>query len=306
MKIKYFIGLLSLIFLATPSLNAEEKSLVGFDIGIKGYYSSGVSSSNFYYKPFADAIFYLPVVEIKPGFARYQHYQLTDGIGNYYYAGINQPGCSFSIDATDDLNIDAGYKYSFGDYDYSGHDYFADVSYDFEVITVSAGFEGTKNKYKVNSIEIDTNGYVLSAGIEYSISDSLSIDGGYDYSTIYFKNLDYSYTTNIFRLGILPQISKGLFIMCGISGGFDNADYIITGADVGISLKLFNMVKLSISYMGNYYIAPSSDTSTTTSSKKSGSGSGSGSGKSNPFLKSSEVGKSYFSHNISFGTTLVF
>lgn len=128
-------------------------------------------------------------------------------------------------------------------------------------------------------------------------SHEISLDIAYDRSTIEFSNLTYEYNKNTVRAGIFIEVNERLYFIGGLSGGSDSAEYIILGADAGITVVLFSHVRLSGMYFFEQYLAPSA--TTMESAKKGSAGSGSGGYAANPYMQSSKTGESFPSHRVS-------
>ncbi len=284
----------------------QEESTVdfGFDAGIKGYLVTGESPANFYLKPFADMSVMWKNLTFKPGYARYQHYQVSDALGGFYTIDFNQGGMSADMDITDELNISAAYAYSFGELDYSAHDMSGMVTFYRGKFMVCGALDLARKEFDVTAGNIKTMTYNFSADTGYDVLETLSIGAGYSLNASTYKNVDYTYMASIFRLNMNATPVKQVFLTAGLSAGFDNDSYSITGFDCGMSVKLYGMVKISLNDAVRYSIAPSSYGGST--SRKNGTGNGYGSArKTNPNLKSSLVGKSYLANNLNFGLSLM-
>ena len=87
----------------------------GFDAGIQGSYATGISTSSFYYQPFADIYLKHTYVRFTAGLSRFQDYQITDGEGDFETANFTQPETgAFALSAPGDRAF-RGIYYSTGD-----------------------------------------------------------------------------------------------------------------------------------------------------------------------------------------------
>src|SRR4030042_4131298 len=70
---------------------SDKNKIFGFDIGIGGGTASGISVSNFYYKPFCNLHLKHTYVKFTAGLNRYQNYLITDGEGKFETVNFTQP-----------------------------------------------------------------------------------------------------------------------------------------------------------------------------------------------------------------------
>lgn len=311
---KYLVTCLAVMLLFfRAGMYAVETSgdgkILKLEAGAKGYYSSGVSESNFYYKPFSDLGLRFSMFEIHGAYARFMEYQITDGNGNFTNVDINQTFMSVRFSPLNLFDITGKYAYSFGEMKLEGHEYSGEVQLNLDKFSFSTMYEGKINSYVLNT-RIKTFSHAVSLGVEYEFSKALSLDLVYEYSSIEFADLGYVYQKNTVRFGAVPEITESIFLMGGLSAGRDSDNYTILEADAGIRMKFFGMVKLTALYGIGCYLAP--DFFSTFSDGSGGKGkimpagpSGHGS-NTNPYLKSSKVGKTYLSHTLSFGASLYY
>ena len=65
-----------------PAVAGTAAGPLTLDTGFRGYYSSGVSPANIYYKEFAIVGMQFLSATLSPEIALYQQYQITDGNGD--------------------------------------------------------------------------------------------------------------------------------------------------------------------------------------------------------------------------------
>lgn len=303
LKLSLFI-LLAFVIMPRPAVAGTAAGPLTLDTGFRGYYSSGVSPANIYYKEFAIVGMQFLSATLSPEIALYQQYQITDGNGGYYTINYTQPAATARIDITERVHLFGEYRYSFGDKKFSAHEYSGEASLDIGDFSISGNYGIRTANYTLASqkITIKNRDAVITA--DYFASSHIGIEAGYTYKTTFFSTLGYTYAQHLATVGVMPSIMKNLFCAAGLNAGRDSDDYTIAGARLAMALTIpggVSDVKVSFSYSGNYFIAPHA------AGNKSGSrhyGSGGGSTRINPYLKSSIVGKSYFSSSLSFGATL--
>ncbi len=272
-----------------------------FRTGINGNYSSGVAPENLYLKPFAEGGFVFPVVEIIPGFYRYQGYQVTDGSGNYRLLNYNQAGLEVIFNPISWIDIGAGYRHSAGEYDYRGNEFFGDLSLHLGKTDVSLSGSNKTSEYEFNGILVKTENRIFSGEVNFYINGKGSFDGGIEHTSLEYSSISSAYTTIRGHLGFSLYPGKGSIITASCSYGYDSADYQIFGAGVSAKLGLGSYISVFVIYQFAYYLAP---VSAGDSTGTHGPGSGSTPRGTNPFIKSSLVGENYWSQTAVLGISI--
>ncbi len=312
-----------LLFTFESSIIASEESQWEFIAGAKSVYSSGISDSYAYYKPFGSVVFIQSIFNISSEISRYFNYQITDGNGYYDYIDYNELDLLIEASPFDWLTLGFEYQYSLGESEYKNNNYDIEIIFYYKMISLNTWYIRSDSEYDfdTDSIEQESNEY--SVIFDYFYSDSISFDAGVTYNNFYFdnfyySNLDYNYNKLIFRIGTVIDIYSALFLIGGICVGKDSEDYKIMGFDTGLNFKIGEYIKLLAIYSYQYFNAPSVATTTiitmdgSTSKQGMGHGSnphsqsGSISERSDSFLGITERGESYVSHILSFGVSCFF
>lgn len=291
---------------------AEDEPAWEFTLGAKGVYSSGISDANTYYKPFAGAAYNLEYLTPSVEAGRYFEYQITDGAGLYEYIAFNELSLSLDLFPFDWLSVDLEGRYSRGDSEYTGKGFTGGVFFDFDPVTVYVDAGGSVAGYEIDSAEFELVYTDCSGEIDYSFTDSFSIDAGIIYNKLNFND-EYDYSKTLYRLGMFSGIFGDTFLMAGASLGEDSDDYTIMGADAALSMFFGNYIRVIAMYQYQYYSAPD----VTVDSDEVGTGSGAGGGPHsaivsrsgggyNPYLSSSNIDESYSSSILSLSVSCVF
>lgn len=312
---------------------AEEPDIFEIEAGTKAYYSSGLTDASVYYKPFLNLDFKGPFFEISPNISSYINYEITNGYGDFDKINLYQPSVNISITPFSILTLEGLYKYTSGEYDYTGNNYGGSISFDFDIIDISGEYEYSDIKYSFYFEDIEEISNFGTAEIAYYLNDNLGFDLSYDYSDVLFRNLDYTYKKQSLRLGATPSLSEDIMLMLGGSYGITSDDYNLYGGDISFIIRLFKYVKASgmlsytyYSYNGDYTVTADSTSSAKTvyenynmsgisldNFRAHGPGNSSAGTPeaearddqgSNPFMKSSLLGKSFSTYNIMFGLSL--
>ncbi len=291
---------LFLFLLATAGAPAAEREGFYFEAGARGLYSSGVNEPNFSWRLDAAAGFSAVIFKALAGYTRHQRYQVTDGAGNYGNVDLGQPRAEIVCSPVPYFELSAGFKYSSGDRSFRGFEYRVMASLDLAEVSVSGEYASTKEDYVLGGLDIENNRSLYSLELAWNVSDMLWFDAGLDHDRIDFENTGAEYYKTVGRMGVGIEATVPLSVMFGAGIGRDSSDYSLYAADAGLNLKLQSGLRGSIFYSFMYYQAPTSP------SKEDGAGPGGGAGAgygpdTNPFLRSSLVGKSFPAHSVSVG-----
>ena len=111
---------------AMPGKQAEpaRSRVFSFDIGISGGYSTGMSVSNFYYRPFVNCYLKHRYVKFTAGISRYQNLLITNGYGIFERVNVTQPKFALSLYPLEMIELYGEYRFSSGDpsHYYRGHE----------------------------------------------------------------------------------------------------------------------------------------------------------------------------------------
>lgn len=318
----------------TPDTGKHAKSrIIGFDLGMSGGYSSGVSVQNFYYKPFGNLYLKHKHLKFTVGMSRYQDYLITSGKGKFEHVNFTQPKIALSLYPIDMIELYGEYRFSTGDpsHYYRGHEGTAGFLLDVSPVTIDASINIKKTEYRFKSIDwlntftllyshVSNNGNVsnfylidmnnnkylddISASVNLSwyVTDTTSIDASYYYQHSFFGYPEDRYDLHSGRIGAYSDVWDYVSIYGGINLGFDSDKYLIAGGDLGITFNIFGYVTLSVTYMPGYY-----KFTRTYSSLDRFIGSyvyyfmdSSLVSSDNPYFQSSQAGKSFMNHSVSF------
>jgi hypothetical protein len=294
-----------LFFALTASgVSAAQGDGPSLEIGLRGLYSSGLSEPFYSYKMDATAGYSADRFEARLGYLRYLRYQLTDGVGNYSYADLNQAHAELACTPLDAFELKAGARYSGGDSSFRAVEYNGELSLDFEMIALSGEIMSATEKYSMDGRRYTLGRRLCSLDAALTISDTAWIDAGLEYNRIDFKTTDAAYAKSAGRLGAGINWIKPVTVLFGLSYGRDSLEYSLPGADVGFDFRFACGLKASIFYAFTYYQAPSS--MSTEDGGWHGGGGGAGySRDTNPFMRSSLAGTSFAAHGLSVGVSFM-
>ena len=266
---------------------SDKNKIFGFDIGIGGGYASGISVSNFYYKPFCNLHLKHTYVKFTAGLNRYQNYLITDGEGKFETVNFTQPKFNLSLYPHKIIELYGEYRYSTGDpaHYYRGHDGTAGFFLDFDPVTIDASINKRLTQYRFKSVdwlsrvtlwmsEISAHGHVTNyytidlntikylddisatANLMWYVIDTVSLDATYYYLYSVFRYPKDSYYIHTGRIGVYSDVWKYISLHGGASIGVDAERYIIVGGDCGVTFNILGYVTISATYLPSYYIAP--------------------------------------------------
>ncbi len=257
--------LLTAALVLISTIPAAAKDGIYGSAGSKFIYSKDESISQTYYKPFTVIGWQGNIFDISVSYYRWISYSITDALLNSNEININQPGADLTIYAGDIFSISGGYSYMSGESSYAAHKATGEIMLDFETIDITADSSIKNTEYDFNGIIKNTS---ITAGgeISFDINDNFSWDIGYQREFTDYKTYGYTYSKNSGRIGIIAAPDKNLFFMSGVTGGSDSDDIITAAFDAGLTVKIFEHLKLSAAYM-----LTADFISSTTSSKKGSS-----------------------------------
>ena len=262
-KIKCSLAALLVLISVLPS--AAKEGIYG-SAGISLIKSKDDNIDQQYYKPFAVTGWAGTFIDISASYYRWESYSVTDELFNTREISINQPGADITVYAGDILSISGGYSYFKGESSYTAHKMSGEIVLDFDGMEISVD-SSVKNIVYDFSGTIKKSAIAAGGEISFDITDTISWDLGYLHEYTDYKTYRYTYTKNSVRIGIVAMPERNLFFLCGITGGSDSDDVNFTAFDAGLSLKLFEHLKL----MGAYMLTADFISSDTTVTGKKGS-----------------------------------
>ncbi len=298
-----FVFVLFAFFGALEEARAGEPNGFSLEAGARGMYSSGISEPYYSYKIDTAAGFSAGFVSVLLGYVRHQHYQLTDGAGNYGYTDFDQAHAGIVFSPTRIFELTAGVRYSNGASSFRGVEYRGEASLYFGAVSITGEYMSAGEGYELDGLDLENKRRLYSLEASLGVSETVWIDAGLDHDGIDFETTGAAYTktTGNFGLGINP--ARPITMLFGVNYGRDSFDYTLFGVDAGLDLRLPCGLKASIFYLGTYYEAPPS----VSINSVGGHGGGGVYGRdANPFLRSSLIGKSFAAHTMSAGVSFVF
>ncbi|MGQ9844537.1 MAG: hypothetical protein ACUVRK_13385 [Spirochaetota bacterium] len=262
-------------------------------IGFKTNYSTGISDTNIAYKPYVRLVYEISDCKIEATGTYISHLQITDGMGNFTEINTGQGQITTLLSLSDIVEFGGGYSLSKGQHSYNSNMLMVNGSLYIGNATVDLDYSKEEKKYFYN-YDIDIINQTFLGSVSYDVSDDIGCELEYHYLSNYFSSLDYTYYKNLVRLGIMVYSDHTIY-MAGVNAGTDSGDYVICGADVGLSKKVYAGIKIIVAYNVDYYNSPS--ISSTSGGGHGGKNAGGYKG-TNPYLRSDLAGKSFFSHSL--------
>ena len=269
---KYVIRLtITVMLLLISSASSYAADGIYGSAGLRTIYSEDEDVSQSYYKAFTSIGWQSDVIDLSASYNRWIRYSISDELYNSREISIDQPGADLTIYAGDLFSFSGGYSYLSGDSSYSAHKVSGEAVLYLEEIDISIDSTLKNTEYNFNGI-IKNSSITAGGDISFNITDSFSWDLGYLYEYTDYITYGYIYTKNSIRAGILTVPVKNLFLMFGAAGGSDSDKVLTASFDAGLTLKLFEHVKLSAAYMFTADFI-SSDSLSTSGGKRSSSSS---------------------------------
>jgi len=216
--------------------------------GLRAIYSEDEDVSQSYYKAFTSIGWQSDVIDLSASYNRWINYSISDELYNSREISIDQPGAELTVYAGDLFSFSGGYSYMSGDSSYSAHKFSGDIVLYLDSIDISVDSSFKNTEYNFNG-KIENSAFTAGGDISFNITDSFSWDLGYLYEYTDYITYGYTYPKNSIRAGIVTVPVSNLFLMFGASGGSDSDKVSSASFDAGLTLKLFEHVKLSAAYM---------------------------------------------------------
>ncbi len=218
------------------------------EAGFKIIYSKDEEVAQHYYKPFGRFGWSGDYIDISASYYRSIDYSITDADFNTKKIDIDQPGADITVYAGDIVNISAGYSFFSGDSSYTAHLYTGELLLDFDSFDISVDSSVKNAEYEFNGT-VKNSCITADGELSFDITDSLSWDIGYLYEYTDYKTYGYNYSKNSGRIGIVAVPVKTVYFISGITGGIDSDNVKSAAFDAGLTIKLFEHLKLSAAYM---------------------------------------------------------
>jgi len=239
---------ITLLILFIPAARLGAKEGLNADAGFRIIYAEDENVLQNYYRVFAGAGWSSEYYNVKVSYDRWISYAVTDELLNTLEINIHQPELSVTLYPSDELSIDAAYSCFSGDSSYAAHRVDGGVFVDMEDYDFAADLSYKDTRY---DFPAEINNSSLAAGVELSfdINDRASWDFSYEYTRTDYSTFGNIYAKHTLRTGFVYISSINLFFMGGLSGGADSSDVFSLMADAGITVKLYDHVRLSGIYM---------------------------------------------------------
>lgn len=216
--------------------------------GIKLIYAEDENVLQKYFKPFVAAGWSDDLFDVNASYYRWISYTVTDELLNTREIDIHQPGIDVALYPCEITSLELGYSYFTGASSYTAHRLEAGLMFDLEKSDISFDYSLKKGRYDFG-ITIENVSQDAGAEFSFDISESLSWDIAYNYERTDYKSYGYIYNKHTVRGGLLYIMSQGCFFLGGISGSVDSNDVASVMGDAGLTLKLYDHVKLGAIYM---------------------------------------------------------
>ena len=242
------IHLITAVLVVIPALSSAAKDGIYGSAGLSLVKSKDDNISQQYYRPFAVIGWSDYAVDVSASYSRWISYTITDAVYDTREIDISQPGAGVTVYAGDMLSLSGGYSYFSGESSYTAHKITGELSLDFEKVEISLESSRKATEYDFNGT-VKITGFSTGGEISIDVTDTVSCDLGYRHDSTDYETYGYTYTKNSVRLGMVSMPEKNLFFLCGISGGNDSDNIPFAALDAGLTVKLFDHLKLSAAYM---------------------------------------------------------
>ncbi len=282
----------------------EDKRIVRFTIGSRVNYSAGVSEDRYQARMTAGAEFDLPFLAITADYTWVNHFQLSDGYGNFEYANLHQAGLGMETDIADIAGLSLGYRGAFGGRSYESHQIYGEGSLNMGDAYISLDFDLKRERYTYNWLRHNNDYLSLAGEVGYDFTDRFSMEADYNFLQDLFRSINSDYRRHMFHLGATGIVATPLFVTGGAGIGTDSSNYRLYSLDLAVSLKVQERLKISLFGLYTYYQSTASE-SIVYSGKHGGtvSAPGSQSGR-NPYIRSSLLGSTFSGWDVSLSATL--
>lgn len=299
-------------------LLGEEKDW-NLEAGCKVNYTTGSTDGNMSYKPYGKYHYYYDTFYLVAGFVYAIDYQITDSAGNYFQANYYNPELSFTIFPIEMFDLTLGYNYSSGEYSLRAHDFDGSLCWNIDsAFSLTLGGNLKYMGYTINSIEINSRKLSVNTELSWDVISSVSLSAQYDYIRQDYDTTGTSYTVNSVNVGLYSRMMDNVSLSTGFGAGYDSGDYFILSGNIGINSKPIEFIKLFAYYNMEYNLMNSSESDSDSSKGKNifdpsdlsnralFSVDSTRTSKTNPYIKSSLLGESFFAHNLTFGAAFIY
>ncbi len=228
-------------------------------VGVNGLVSSGISDSDFYYKPYTKASVSYGIFTFSGGASASMDYPVSSGEGDYKDISVCQFNGEADVYTFHDFFVNTRFDYYTGGSDYSGYAYYFSGGHEFDKFSVMLEYGRRHTQYTFDLEKLRSDSFDIMGELSFFISDSASVDFSYTYSSFDSDEPDYSYNRHLVRGGFMLFGNRNLFLMAGGSAGFDSTDYLITGVDAAVNIRIMQKLKLTLMDIFYYYYSSNSD-----------------------------------------------
>jgi len=219
--------------------------------GVRESVSTGLYSPAYYTKPYVIGGVNRDFFNFYGGTSGLIAYPLYDGNGDEKKVNLYRVSAEAGIWYINNFGVSIRYERGGGESSYSSNEITGSTGYMGETFSLDLDLSYSTTSYEFNG-KIDTD--TISAAIDgsWSLSDDYSLDAGLTVINTTSDALDLSYQRRTLRGGISGNVSGKLFLMTGISYGWDTSDYSIYGFDASLAFFPSEHVKLTLMYMISY------------------------------------------------------
>lgn len=247
----FFIILMPLAVFAQDETEDEEEKIWKAKAGVKEIVNSGLYDTTVYTKPYVSGEAEWENLFISAGTTGFIRYGLYDASGNEKKVNLYQLSATAGL--VDFYHVSAYVQYGWngGECSYKQHEVTSSLELTFDSFYINGDYTYSTNTYEYNG-RIDMHTYAWSAGAGYNFTDSFGADLGFSSINNRSDILAIDYSRRSVRAGTSVFRDSKLFILSGLSYGWDTNDYSMYGADVTLGFFPVSFVKLSVMYMFSY------------------------------------------------------
>ena len=240
--------LFSLLILFISAMRLYARDGINANAGFKIIYAKDENVLQNYYRAFAGAGWSDDYFDVYASYNRWISYSVTDELLNTMDVNIHQPALELAVYLSDSVSLDAGYSFFSGDSSYSAQMVEGGFLLDLEDSDISADFMYKDTHYYFAG-DICNSSFSAGAELSVDINDKASWDIAYEFTRTDYSTFGNVYTRHTLRAGLVFISSVNCFVMGGFSGSADSANVVSAMFDAGLTVKLYDHVKLSGIYM---------------------------------------------------------
>lgn len=247
MKIKP-VNIITAVFISLLITNADAADGIYGSAGVRSIYSEDEQSVQQYYKPFASIGWQNDAVDINASYNRWISYTITDELYNSSEIDLNQAIINITYYAGDMFSFSGGYSLYAGESSYSAYKVNGEATLYLDDMDICLDGSIKNTDYDFNG-SISNSAITGGSEISFDITDNFSWDLGYQYEYTDYKTYGYTYARNSLRAGVAASPLSNIFLLGGITTARDSDDIISAALDAGLTLKLYDHIKVSAAYM---------------------------------------------------------